>query len=168
MSEAAIEDDVYDFLRDAIDAAEAVAPDPPADGLPWLFDPNNPLAGAELHDHVYQDIKTEYGIRIGDAESTLAPGPGATEMEEFDGSMPLIVFSEITGPNRADRKGARLRMMKLVKAVALLFIDQNGVTLGDRVNDARITNGPRGWDVLKSKPYAVTEMHLIVNDSGAE
>jgi hypothetical protein len=148
MSELAIEDHVYDFLRAAIDAAQR----------------GEPLFGAELHDHVFRKIEKEYGVRVGDADSDLAPSPGATEMREFDGFVPLVIFSVVKGANQSDRQAARTRMIELSKAVSKLFHDDP--TMGGRVNDARITRWPRGWDSIEARPYSVSNAVLLVNETG--
>jgi len=124
------------------------------------------LSGAELHDTVYRKIETEYGIRIGDGESQLTPSPGATEMLEVNGVVPIVIFSAVTGPDRSDRKAARARMIGLAKAVAKVF--QLDPMMNARVNDSRITRAPRGWDSIESKPYSVANMHLLVNETGGQ
>ncbi len=146
--ESAIEDLVYDFLKETIDAAQS----------------GEPLFGAELHDTVFRRIEKEYCIRVGDAESDLAPSPGADEELEFDGVVPLVILSVVSGPNRSDRKAARTRMIKLSKALAKLFHDDP--TMGGRVNDSRVTRWPRGWDSIESKPYSISNAVLLVNETG--
>src|SRR5258708_5287641 len=120
MSDIAIEDLIHDFVAEKI----AVAPS------------NSPLSGAELHDTVYRTITAEYGIRIGDGDSELVPNPGATEIQEVNGVVPIVIFSLVTGPDHADRKDARGRMIGLAKAVAKLFLDDP--MMNGRVNDSRI------------------------------
>jgi len=148
MSDVAIEDHVYDFLEAAIAAAP----------------PGSLLADAELHDHIYREIKTEYGIRIGDGESELAPSAGDTAELEFDGFVPIVIFSAVTGADRSDRKAARSRMIGLAKEVSRAF--RQDPTMGGRVNDSRIRRLPRGWDSITSTPYAVANMSLLVNEIG--
>lgn len=165
MSESkAIEDHIYDFLAESIAAAEEAAEEPPAEGEPWVFDPDNPLAGAQLNDTVFRDITSEYGIFIWDGSSKLVPNPGATEMLEADGTVTISIFSLVTGPDRSDRAGARTRMITLSKAVAKLFMDDP--TMNERVNDSRIDDWPRGWDSIKSKPYSVANAQVLVNEYG--
>jgi hypothetical protein len=150
LSDTAIEDLIYDFLAENIAAA-----------------PNDsPLFEAELHDTVYRVITQEYGIRIGDGSSELVPNPGATEIQEVNGVVPIVIFSVVTGADRADRKDARGRMIGLAKAVSKLFLDDP--MMNGRVNDSRIKSAPRGWDSIESKPYSVANMHLLVNETGGQ
>jgi len=151
MSETAIEDHIYDFIAAAIAAA---------------VDESDPLHQAELHDNVYRTITTEYGIRIGDGESSFAPNPGATEILEFDGVVPIVIFSQVNGADRSDRADARGRMIGLAKAVSMLFLEDP--TMGGRVTDSRISRAPRGWDSIKSTPYSVANLHLLVNETGGQ
>jgi len=146
----AIEDHAYDFLKERIAAAVS----------------GDAGYGAELHDTVYRRIEKTFGIRIGDADSDLEPNPGATEMEEFDGHMPLVIFSLVEGSDRSDRKAARSRMIALAKWVGKQFIDDP--TMGGRVNDSRIKRWPRGWDSIESKPYSVANARLLVNETGGQ
>jgi hypothetical protein len=150
MPETAIEDHVYDFIAEAIDAAE----------------PGDAFFEAELHDTVYRRIEKEFGVRVGDGESELAPSPGDAEILEFDGTVPLVVFSLVTGADRSDRKAARARMLRVAKAVAKLFLEDP--TMSNRVNDSRVTRCPRGWDSIESKPYSVANLHLLVNETGGQ
>lgn len=145
---SAIEDHVFDFLEESIAAAN---------------DPS-PLVDAELHDTLFREITKDFGVRIGDGESTLEPNSGDTEVLEFDGTVPLVIFSVATGADRSDRKDARDRMIALAKAVSKLFLDDP--TMNGRVNDSRVTRCPRGWDSIKSMPYSVANMDLLVNETG--
>lgn len=162
MSEKVIEAHIYDFLKDAIDAVnEAEAGFGEEDEHTALFD-------AELHRHTYQkfDNAKWYGIRVGSAESILAPGPGQEEMEEFDGDLTLVTFARVKEADHSDVEVARTKSFELAKAVAKLFFDD--YTAGSRVNDARVLRCPRGFDEWNSSIYAVCNMPMIVNDSGGE
>lgn len=162
MSEKVIEAHVYDFLKDAVDAAND----------PDTGDEDSPFFGAELHQHVFQkfDDAKWFGIRVGNGESTLAPNSGATEIEEFDGSLTLVTFTRLKTSDFSDLEDARTKAFDLAKAVAFLFVTEDpvhGPTMGGRVNDARVTRCPRGFDEFDSSLYAVCNMPLIVNDSGS-
>lgn len=145
----AIEDDVFDFLEEG--AAAAVE--------------GEPLFGAELHDTVYRPITKPYGVRVGDCDSDLTPSVEAEEVLEFDVDLSIIIYSLVEGPDRRDRKAARARMVKLKKAVAKRFFDDP--SMGGRVADSRIAKSQHGWDQWDSKPYAVGNLVLLVNETGA-
>jgi hypothetical protein len=152
MSETAIEDHVADFLQDAIDAAIIAAVD------------GDLLIEADLHDTVYRPFTKPNGIRVGNAQSVLAPNSGQTEVLEFDARLPIIIFSRVEKDERTDRKRARGEAVALAKRVTQLLLDDP--TLGGRVNDARVPDPvPRDFDNWDSKPYAVAEVGLLINES---
>jgi hypothetical protein len=158
MGEKVIEALVYDFLAAAILAA--------AD------DEDDPLFDAELHRHVYQkfDDKKWFGIRIGNGASDLAPNPGATEVEEFDGSVLLVIFARIKKPDHSDVETPRTKAFAVAKEVARLFIAEDpvhGPTMGQRVNDARVLRGIRDFGEWNSSLYAVCQLPLLINDTGS-
>lgn len=148
MAEIAIEDHVYAFIAESIDEA--------VDG--------DALFEAELHDNIYRDIEKEFGVRIADCESDLAPNSGATEVLEFDGRLEIVTYARVTSADRANRQAARSKALSLAKAVAKLFLDDP--TMNDRVNDSRVLRAARGWDSIRSTPYAVMSLPLIVNETG--
>lgn len=163
MSEKVIEAHVYDFLEAEIAAINEAEEEFGED------DEHSALFGAELHRHIYQkfDDQSWFGLRIGNGESILAPNPGATEMEEFDGDVTLVTFARIKESDHSDVEVARTKAFALAKAVAKLFIDDDGVTMGGRVNDARVMRCPRGFDEWNSSLYAVCNMPMLINDTGA-
>ena len=149
----AIEDRIYDFIAERIAAL--------LDDTDPLF---GPLFGAQLLDSPFAKIENEYGIQVDDGDSDFAPTPGATDIEEFDGNVTLIIFRLVTGADRSQRAEARGQAIALAKATAMLFIDDP--TMGARVNDARVLRCSRGWANIKSSPYSIMNVPLLVNDSG--
>ncbi len=153
-----IEAHVYDFLKEVVDAVN----DPDTE------DEDSVFFEAELHRHTYQpfDLDRWFGVRISMGVSTLAPNPDQ-EMEEFDGSVVVVTFARIKEPDHSDVETARTKAFQLARAVAALFFTEDGVTLGGRVNDARITDCPRDFVEWNGSLYAVCNMPMIINDSGA-
>lgn len=159
MAEVAIEDAIYDFLEEtiaAINEAEAEFDE---------LTEHSPLFGAQLLDSPYETITKDYGIQIDDGESDLAPSSGAETVEEFDGNVTLIIFRKVPKVDRAHRKAARSQAMALALATAKLFFDDP--TMGNRVNDARVLRCLRGWANIKSSPYVILNVPLLVNETGA-
>ncbi len=150
---SAIEDRIYDFLEEQIAAL-------PDDSDP-IF---GPLFEAQLLDSPYAKIEKEYGIIVDDGDSDFAPTPGATDIEEFDGNVTLIVFRLVTGADRSQRAAARGQAIALAKAAAMMFLEDP--TMGDRVNDSRVLRCSRGWANIKSSPYSIMNVPLIVNETG--
>lgn len=144
----AIEDSIFEFLSDAIEAAEE----------------DDTLFGVGLHDTIYSTITAERGIQIDDGESDFAPSSGAESIEEFDGNVTLIIYRRLTKDERSERKQARSDALELAKAVAKLFWDDP--TMGNRVFDSRVLRRLAGWANIKSVPYCVMNLPLLVNDTG--
>lgn len=159
MSDKVIEAHVYDFL------AEKCADINDAEANFGEEDPeHSALFGAELHQHIYQKFDEKnywFGIRVGNGESTLAPNPGQTEMEEFDGNLTLVAFARIKKADNSDVEDARSKAFAVAKAVAQLFIDNP--TIGGRVNYLKVDRCPRGFDEWATKLYAVCNMPLTIN-----
>jgi hypothetical protein len=143
-----IENQTHDFIGDAI--AEAVN--------------GHELYGAELHETVYQTIKKDYGVRVGDCQSSLAPLPGGEAVEEFDGLLTLVCYGRVVGPDKTDRMQAREKALAIAKALSKLFLDDP--SMGGRVRDARVLRALRGYESVGSQPYAVCNLQLIVNETG--
>lgn len=150
MAAEAIEDAIYDFLEEEIEAAGQ----------------DSALFKAQLLDSPYETIARDYGIQIDDGESDLAPSRGADEVLEFDGNVTLIVFRKIPHLDRAHRKQARGQALELAKAAAKLFFDDP--TMGGRVNDSRVLRCLRGWTNINSKSYVILNVPLLVNETGRQ
>jgi hypothetical protein len=145
-----IENDTFEFIEEAV-VASAVG---------------DRLNGIELHETVYQTIKKDTGVRVGDCESSLAPTPGAEEVEEFDGLLNLVCFARVTGEDKTRRMAARDNALELAKAVSKLFLDDP--SMGGRVRDSRVLRVLRGYDSTGAQPYAVCNLEIVVNETGQQ
>jgi hypothetical protein len=126
-----------------------------------------PLYQAEVQDTVYQQIEQDYGVRVGDCASQVAPSAGGEEMEEFDAQLTLVAYSRIAGTDKTDRKAARNDARALALAVAKLFFDDN--TIGGNVRDARVMKMRRGYDsITGGETYAVANLDLLINETGQQ
>lgn len=143
-----VEDKTFDFLEESINAAVS----------------GETLFELELHDTIFQKINNDAGIRIGDAESDFAPNQG-DELQEYDAILTLVIYSKILGANKTERSAARKRAFEISRAVAKLFFDD--FRMNNRVCDSRVLTAVRGWDSLNSAPYAVVNMPIVFNESGA-
>ena len=139
---------LFDFLAEKLDLAV----------------PDDVLFQIELHDTTYQKITKPRGVRISEAVGDLAPGPGGG-LEEHDVLLILSIYSRITGKEKTDRQPALADVFATTKAVCQLLLDDS--TLGSRVCDTLLRRGSRGYDVLDAEPYAVANIPLIINPSGA-
>jgi hypothetical protein len=138
---------LYEFLRESFNA------------LPQ----DHPLFEVELHDTVFQTIKTERGVRISEAVGDLSPGPEMV-VKEYDVLVILTCYSRVTGKEKTDRQPALIDVFAIQKAVYSLLIDDS--TLGGRVCDSMLLKGGRGYDVLEGEPYAVSNTPIVINPSG--
>lgn len=138
---------LFDFLRERIDAAV----------------PESPLFDLELHDTVYQTITKERGVRISEAVGDLSPGPDS--IREYDVELIVTCFSKVLGKNVKDRQPALISVFGIQKAVYEILLADS--TLGDRVCDSLMRKGGRGYDVFEDGVFAVTNMPMIINPSGA-
>jgi hypothetical protein len=144
------ENDTFEFLEEAV---AAVAPD-------------DVLYGIEVHETVYQTIKKDSGVRVGNGESQLAPLPGGGAIEEFDCLLSLVCFARVTGADKTDRVMARDQAMDIAKAVSMLFLTDP--SMGGRVRDSRVLKARRGFDSIGSQPFAVCELQVVVNETGQQ
>lgn len=139
---------LYDFLRESFDAAS----------------PGTDLFELELHDTIYQKIKTDNGVRIGEAESDWSP-VGAGELKEFDAQLMVVCFSRIVGTDKTERQAALQKVFNIHRAVVGLIFQSP--SLGGRVCDnTLILRAARGYDAISSDPYAVVNQPLVFNLSG--
>ena len=145
-----VENDTFEFLEEAV---AAVALD-------------NALQGIEVHETVYQTIKTDRGVRVGNGESQLAPLPGGGAIEEFDCLLSLVCYSRVIGADKTDRVMARDQAMDIAKAVSMLFLTDP--SMGGRVRDSRVLKARRGFDSIGSQPFAVCELQMVVNETGQQ
>jgi hypothetical protein len=168
MSDAPVGKFLYDFLAEQI---AALPHDHPFYGV--NPDTNDPDAdyGIDLHRTPYQPFDKEkkwFGIRLGNTASVLAPNPGATEMEEFDADLPLITFARIRERDKSDLETAVSQAFALAKWLGARFVDATGVTLNNRVTDARVVDKcPNDFREWYGDLYAVWAVPMLINDSGS-
>lgn len=155
MSDTPIEFLLYEFIKAAADAVND----------PETGDEDSPAFGVVVHDHIYRkvdDDKFDY-IQIGPCDSDFAPSSGAEIVEEFDANVTVITVSRVPAADVRDRQAAMTKAVDLAKWVAKLLLDDP--TMGARVNDSRVLQCARDWVSINGKPYAVTNVPLIVNET---
>lgn len=137
---------VFEFLEEQIAAAA----------------PDHVLAFLELHDTVYQKIRTARGIRISDCVSEFAPY--GDDEKEWDAQITLSCYIRVEGKDKTDRQPALAAVFDLQREVYRIL--RANPTLNDRVCDVLLRPGSRGYDSLDGEPYAVAMVPLIVNPTG--
>lgn len=138
---------LYEFLRESIDA------------LPQ----DHTLFELEVHDTVFQTIKTERGARISDAVGDLSPGPEMV-IKEYDTLLIITCYSRVNGTDKTQRQTALVDLFNIQREIYSLLL--NDSTLGGRVCDSVLLKGGRGYDSLDGEPYAVSNMPIVINPSG--
>jgi len=122
------------------------------------------LFAAELHNTIYEPITKPFGLRVGDTNCDLAPGPGGP-VEEWDVLGMVQIFALVNGDTAEAQIAAREKVRALgLKTAEVLLAD---TTLGHTVNDSRILGGERGWANVQGSRYAAAHLHLIANETGA-
>jgi hypothetical protein len=144
----AVENLIYQFLSGAITAAGV----------------GTPLYGIEVRDTFYKDIKNDSGLAIGDATSDFGRGPGEA-IGECDAELIVAVYSRVMGANLKERAAARTKLYQIEGAVCKLLLDDE--TMGERVCTARPLRAVRGWNNINGKPYAIANIPIVFNETGA-
>jgi hypothetical protein len=146
-----VEDAIFEYINAAVTAAPE----------------GSALHGAEVHETIYETITKDYGIRIGDCDSELAPLAGGEAIQEFDAYVVVVIFWRVEGADKSERRPARNKARALALATAKLFFDDQ--TMGGRVRDSMVDTCVRGYDsVTDADEYAVVNMPLWVNMSGQQ
>lgn len=138
----------YDFINVAVEAAT---------------DDEKPLYGAEIHDTVYEQIKDNHGVRISTPASTLAPHDGV--IQDFDAVVILVCFARVKGADKTERLEALDVCDAVTKAVAELFF--NDSQMGGKVCDTQVLRHAMDFDSIGSDVFAVSNLPIVVNPSGA-
>ncbi len=138
---------VFDFLAEEI-AAAAV---------------DSVLYSLELHDTIFQKIKSNRGVRISDCVSQFSPY--GTDEKEYDALITLACFVRVEGKQKTSRQPALSDVFEIQKAIYALF--RAKADLNNRVCDSLLQRGGRGYDSLDGEPFAVANIPLIINPTGA-
>jgi hypothetical protein len=139
---------LFDFLAGELEAAV----------------PESPLFDLELHDTVWQNILTDRGVRLSESVGDFSPGPENVE-KEYDVLVIITCYSRVTGQQQTDRQPALIDVFQIQKEIySLLRLNS---TLGDRVCDLVLRRGSRGYDNLNGQPFAVANIPVFINPSGA-
>lgn len=121
------------------------------------------LYSLELHDTIFQKIRTNRGIRISDCVSTFSPH--GTDENEYDALVTLALFVRVEGKEKSNRQPALGAVFDIQKAVYALF--RAKPDLNSRVCDSLLQRGGRGYDVMDGEPFAVANVPLVINPMGA-
>ncbi len=148
MNEKPAEILLFDFLAEKIEAAL----------------PDDVLFEVELHDTIYQQITTDRVVRISEVVGGFSPGP-ENVWKEWDVSITLVALARVQGQEKKERQPAITEVWELQRELYSLLTQDS--TLGGRICDLVLRDGVRGYDELDSEPYAVVNIPVIINPSGA-
>jgi hypothetical protein len=146
-----IEIDAYDFLKEEVEA---------------ISDSTSPLYQAAVLKDEYEEMPKDKprGIRIGRCISSIAPNVGQTEVKHFDAELIIIFYVRIERGMKQERTPFREAALQMAEAAALLFYNKPG--MNGRSDDANPLTLPRGMDDVDSLPYAISNLYVIINDTG--
>ena len=139
---------VFDYLTEQINAAVS----------------GDVIYDLELHDTIYQTITKDRGVRISDAAGDFSPGPEMVE-KEYDVFVQLSCFSRVLGQDQTARQPALTDVFQIQKEMYRILRADS--TLGGRVCDLLLRRGARGYDTYNGNPYAVANIEMVINPSGA-
>jgi hypothetical protein len=154
---SSFEKSVYEFLVEQVTDL--------SDDENALFDPSSPLYQAEVLKDEYEEQKKDIGIRIGKCVGRVAPNSGQTRIKQEDAPLTLIFYKRISRGDKQARSSYRDDVVMMAEAAALLFF--NDPTIGGRVELVRPLTIPRGMDDTDASPYAIANLTLVVNETGA-
>jgi hypothetical protein len=141
---------VFDFLKAEIEAIE---------------DESDLLFGSQILEDQYKEMTKDKGIRVGKLlKARPAPNSGQTGIEFSDVLIVLIVFVRIERGQKQERAPYSEKSFAIAERLALLIFDNP--TLGERVNSARPIDMPELMDDTDNSPYAVTNIFLLINETG--
>ena len=144
---ASIEKAVYDYLNPLVAAAQ---------------NGGGPLDGVAIDHTPYQPFFGDNGISILLHKAEIASTAGADDVEEKNGSLPIICFARVVGADKTNRFAARDKADAIYKAVAtLLYSDP---TLGGYCVFSRPMKSEGGWDEEQGQAYMVVTFELRFND----
>ena len=147
---------LFDFLTERCAAAPV--------GSVLSLEGDSDRGELSLHDTIYQQIATDRVIRISEVTGGFSPGP-ENVWKEWDVSITLVALARVKGQEKRDRLPALTYVWELQRELYSLLTDNP--TLDDRICDLVLRDGVRGYDELDSEPYAVVNIPLIINPSGA-
>lgn len=121
------------------------------------------LSGAEVLDSKWQNIETDKGIVISNAEWDFAPAANGVE-KFFDALMIVGFYYRIPGTDTTTRAEARDKCFELAQAFTeAIYADQY---LNERVCDVQILRLVDGMDNVNSDSFAIINLPLILNPTG--
>jgi hypothetical protein len=147
MPEQVIEDALYDFL---VLAEQQAASD-------------SPLKGVELHATIHEKIKTDAGVRVGDADAEPGPARSGDGVQEYNAEVLLVCYARVVGSDKSKRAPSRRRAAEIAHAVCEAI--EADSSLGGGVCDARVLRISRGYDsITGGDEYAVAVLRLLINE----
>lgn len=169
-----IEKSIFDYYSERAAAAAANSPDfnliplPPAVRERVRVE----LSDIEVLPDEFAQMTKERGVRVGEAVAMqVAPNYDGTDIEHFDVLLVLIVFRAVGRAERSARTSRRDEALALTNALGVLMIAEPALpvlaTRAPRVRNSRPLRIPRGSDNTDGKSYAVANLHVAVNETGA-
>jgi hypothetical protein len=118
----------------------------------------------QICDTLHVEIVADKAVRVGNMDAEFAPNEGQTEAIFYNAEIPLEFLCRITGPDKRERGEARDLAARLARKFALAIY--NGPTISGAVFDAEPTSISNTFAAYKTKPFAVSVVTLLCNQTG--
>lgn len=133
-----------------------------------ISDDTNPLYQATVLKDEYEEIPSDKpkGMRIGKCVTFgMAPDPGQTEVRHYDVLLTIIFYVRIARGEKQARSSYREQSIAMAEKAAMLFFDDG--TMGNQVENSRPVRLPRGMDDTDNNAYAVSNLVVVINETGS-
>lgn len=148
MSETkSVETRVFDWLKSLVESA-------PSDSV---------LSDVDVQDSNAQEMTKTNGIYVSHAEWQSAPTQEGRK--EFDAFLIIAIYSRVRGADKSERLESRDRAFQISEAISEAL--DADMTLGERFCDNQRFRVYSGNTAVKSDSYAVINLPIVLNPTGA-
>lgn len=140
---------LYEFLQSLVDAA-------PAGSI---------LFGAEVLDSRWQEITSDKGLVVSNAEWEATPGDPMQQKVFADALLIIGFYRRISSNDTSERRATRDECFAMSATVASAIY--NDMSLGNRVCDALLLRAVDGDKSDTSDSYSIINQPIILNPSGS-
>jgi hypothetical protein len=138
---------VYEFLAENESVFQPVAP-----AMTPTF---------EIHPSAYEKRKTDTGIIVGDADSSMLPNGQDDDVTEFDAILTLEIYARVTGKDKTQRLAPRQQIFDIKKKLLQLFDDYPN--LNNRGCKVKVLRQARFFDDTSAEKWAIERVPIVLN-----
>lgn len=118
-------------------------------------------AGTSIMPTPYDKRDGNYGIEIGDADTSMLPNGNENDVTEFDSVLALEIFARVEGADKTKRLPARQKVFDIKKSLVQLF--EKFPNLDGRVCKIRILQQVRFYDDTRADKYSIERIPVVIN-----